>query len=314
MDCDRAQEFYSDYLERALDRPSAAALEAHLATCPPCREDVEALRATFAALDAVPEVEPPRDGVYRVIARLQDVRAEEVEAQRPAAPAFLHWLRSLSPARVALGTGLATLIVAGYMVVPGMGDHVRNTFFGTPGSVVVSPAPVERPSLTVNYTQSLTGGREPALQVLPKAEMTDARLQISSGGMNLNWNVPEKIGPDRPILVPLQNLIAQSGTLRVTLTSPLLGQEYHYLVALPSGTPVGTRVDLVIEPQPLGQALQRLTPFLDKPVIVDGVAEGTVQVGVEGGTVLGCLQEMVRPLGARVMTEDGAYRVVPAAP
>ena len=41
MKCDRAQEFFSDYLERTLDRPMAAALESHLHDCSACREDLE---------------------------------------------------------------------------------------------------------------------------------------------------------------------------------------------------------------------------------------------------------------------------------
>src|SRR5579872_2686555 len=109
MHCDRAQEFFSDYLERTLDRPMTVALEAHLAGCGHCREDIEALQSTFLALDAVPEVEPPVDGAWQVLARLRQERVERFERERRA-PSFLDWLRSLNPLSVGMGASLATLV------------------------------------------------------------------------------------------------------------------------------------------------------------------------------------------------------------
>jgi predicted anti-sigma-YlaC factor YlaD len=47
MQCDRAEEFFSDYMERTLDRPMTVALEAHLAACGRCRGDIEALWRRF---------------------------------------------------------------------------------------------------------------------------------------------------------------------------------------------------------------------------------------------------------------------------
>ena len=71
MQCDRAPEFFSDYLERTLDRPMTVALEAHLGGCGPCRDEIETLQATFMALDALPEVEPPVNGAWEVMRRLR---------------------------------------------------------------------------------------------------------------------------------------------------------------------------------------------------------------------------------------------------
>src|SRR5687767_11572909 len=130
MQCDRAQEFFSDYLERTLDRPMTVALEAHLAGCAGCREDIEALQATFYALESVPEVEPPRDGAWQVMAQIRKVRAEQWEAERRQAPGFLEWLRSLNPLSAAMGASLATLVIGGSLMATGLVPHMQFGFGG----------------------------------------------------------------------------------------------------------------------------------------------------------------------------------------
>src|SRR5438045_407873 len=113
MQCERAQEFFSDYLERTLDRPMTVALESHLGNCARCREEVEVLQETLLALDAVPEVEPPWDGAWQVIRHIRAADAERLEARRPWSITFGQWLRTLNPASAAMGAGLATLIIGG---------------------------------------------------------------------------------------------------------------------------------------------------------------------------------------------------------
>ena len=44
MKCDKAQEFFSDYIENALDQPMVVALETHLNGCEACSADVSSLR------------------------------------------------------------------------------------------------------------------------------------------------------------------------------------------------------------------------------------------------------------------------------
>ncbi|MCH8346450.1 MAG: zf-HC2 domain-containing protein, partial [Chloroflexi bacterium] len=50
----------SAYIDGELDASAAERLESHLAECGRCRQEMEQLRATIAALQELPAVEPPR--------------------------------------------------------------------------------------------------------------------------------------------------------------------------------------------------------------------------------------------------------------
>src|SRR5689334_7077850 len=117
MHCERAQESFSDYIEGSLDRRSTLAMEAHLAACRHCMSDVDGLRQTWVDLSAVPVTPPPPGLAEQTIAaiRREHDRARDVTVSRPS---MMDWLRSLTPARAAFATGLATLIVAGAFIAP----------------------------------------------------------------------------------------------------------------------------------------------------------------------------------------------------
>ncbi len=59
MHCQQANEFFSDYIERALDPAMTVSVDNHLAACPACREEMVALRLVWTQLDQVAYVEPP---------------------------------------------------------------------------------------------------------------------------------------------------------------------------------------------------------------------------------------------------------------
>src|SRR5438067_2379793 len=117
MNCERARESFSDYVEGSLDRRSTLAFEAHLSDCRGCASDVAALRQTWTDLGSLPVATPPPGLAEQTIAAIlrEHHRARDGAATRPS---LLGWLRSLSPARAAFATGLATLIVAGAIFVP----------------------------------------------------------------------------------------------------------------------------------------------------------------------------------------------------
>jgi hypothetical protein len=97
MKCEHAQEFFSEYVEKTLDKPSGVALEAHLTACAACRRDLEGLRQTWGALNATPAVEPPKDLAWRVMVQLQQERLERLEAERKRTNPFVGWLQALTP-------------------------------------------------------------------------------------------------------------------------------------------------------------------------------------------------------------------------
>lgn len=61
--CVELVELLTDYLEGVLPPDEVAAVEAHLAKCPPCVHYLDQMRATIAALGSVP-VETLSDEAY----------------------------------------------------------------------------------------------------------------------------------------------------------------------------------------------------------------------------------------------------------
>jgi anti-sigma factor RsiW len=111
MQCNRAQEQFSDYVEGALSPAMRQVLEQHLGVCAPCRNDVEEFARVFALLEeGLPEVEPPpgfRSAVLNTISR------------QPAPETLLTRLRSiLTPVgatrsrRAAFGAAAAAIAIA----------------------------------------------------------------------------------------------------------------------------------------------------------------------------------------------------------
>src|SRR5260370_25601403 len=110
MKCDKAQEFFSDYIENTLDRPMTVALETHLSGCEVCSADVADLRSMWTVLDKVPQVEPPADFVWRTTTRLQNELLNRREAER-ARP--MPWWKRLTPAQTFSYVGIAALLLIG---------------------------------------------------------------------------------------------------------------------------------------------------------------------------------------------------------
>jgi hypothetical protein len=58
-DCLALRERFSDYLDSEMSTPDARRLEEHVASCPPCREALDALRRTIEEVRAHGRLEPP---------------------------------------------------------------------------------------------------------------------------------------------------------------------------------------------------------------------------------------------------------------
>jgi hypothetical protein len=108
MDCQRAEELFSDHLEGSLHQILGAELERHLASCESCRELRETLAEVVAALRSAPELEAP-SGLAERVARAALVRRRPVEI-RPAL-VLPHWLNAAAAgfALIALGATLAVV-------------------------------------------------------------------------------------------------------------------------------------------------------------------------------------------------------------
>lgn len=316
MHCDRAEEFFSDYLERTLDRPMTVALEAHLAGCVPCRDEVETLQATFMALERVPEVEPPADGAWDVMRRLRAVRAEQIEAERRKAPAFLEWLRSLNPLSVGMGASLATLVIGGTLLFTGV-NHQRWGFdvpFGRKAQSTATLTP-DTPALQVSLGQVTATGQQVNIQFNPAIDLPDAQVHLVGASLPLDWRAKGDLGRGRWVSLPPVELPRTSAaeSVRLVVDCPKLGKSYRYLVVVPLGQRKSDPVTLFATGIPLEDGLRRLAPYLSRPVVVDGAGDGMVNLQFGDVKAAQCLEELASQSGAALRAEGGSYRLVPGA-
>jgi anti-sigma factor RsiW len=70
--CVELVELLTDYLEDALPPDEAAAVEAHLATCPPCQVHLAQLQATIDALGSIPKQTLPEAAYDALLSAFRD--------------------------------------------------------------------------------------------------------------------------------------------------------------------------------------------------------------------------------------------------
>jgi hypothetical protein len=112
MDCARSQELLSDHLEGSLHAILRSELDAHLAGCVECRSLREAIGDVVEALHAIPELEPPRGLVDRIVEATR-------RAPRPAArqvvvrPALVipAWVQAAAAGFAMVALGVLLLVV-----------------------------------------------------------------------------------------------------------------------------------------------------------------------------------------------------------
>jgi Putative zinc-finger len=140
MKCEHAKDFFSEYIEQSLDKPTGVALEAHLTACGACQRELDGLRQTWGALNATPAVEPPADLAWRVMCRLQEEKLQRLEAEqtRKAKNPFLGWLQALTPGAAFGYATLTALLIIG-MLFPLRSALQGGVIFG-PGIGTPRPA------------------------------------------------------------------------------------------------------------------------------------------------------------------------------
>lgn len=115
MQCDHAQEFFSEYIAGDLDRALEVTLENHLSRCAACTESVTDLRRLWGTLDEMPRVEPPV-GLHSQL--MERIFTEQAVAER-AAPARMRvpaW-RGLFQARALAYAAALIILLLGAEIV-----------------------------------------------------------------------------------------------------------------------------------------------------------------------------------------------------
>ena len=143
MNCEKARELFSDYLEGRADHAVAALVRGHLDQCHACTGEIEALKRTWGMLDMLPLVESPVDFRHNVVMRCARLQHEQSKSKQPRF--LVNWdafLGRLAPARaIAIACMGALLAVLLLWVPPSTFEHVASIF--APTATVVNP--VEQP-------------------------------------------------------------------------------------------------------------------------------------------------------------------------
>jgi hypothetical protein len=95
MTCEKIQERFADYLTGDLDEAGRADVQAHIAGCPACREDLENLTLVWAKLGVLPEEQPGSAVRGRFYAMLEDYKKAQ---PAPARARWTDWFTFRRPA------------------------------------------------------------------------------------------------------------------------------------------------------------------------------------------------------------------------
>ena len=106
MECLRAKELLSDYLDGILDTQSAAPLETHLAGCTRCRRQLDALKALVSELNRLDPVKPPHDFIDQIHERLEPRSRRDTIVKKLFFP-----LRIKLPLELAAAAAMVVLII-----------------------------------------------------------------------------------------------------------------------------------------------------------------------------------------------------------
>ena len=90
MTCSEVRELLSALVDEAVSVAERRAIEAHLATCAECRQELAELRETVSLLKRLPPVHAPAGFVDRVVET----------AYRPSWPKVINASRSFAPPRI----------------------------------------------------------------------------------------------------------------------------------------------------------------------------------------------------------------------
>ncbi len=120
MDCEEARELYVADLTG--DRPRPDEVDRHLATCSACRRELQALAATWAALDVLPQIEPDPRIVRKLRRRVRWEVAREtlVSLERWQQAALVGVVGFAVSVLFALAIPYETMVAACREVVPAL--------------------------------------------------------------------------------------------------------------------------------------------------------------------------------------------------
>ena len=161
------QEMLPDLLHRALSDSERRRVEAHVATCESCREDLDVLRTVKSAAIFAPSID-----VASVVRQIPPYRTIVPATERPATTRMVSWLVAASLALVALGGGSILLQSNGP-------TSVRRVIQQSPNQIATTPEPT-KPTQAESLVKIVDPVAAPHSHALALAADADG---LSDGGL-----------------------------------------------------------------------------------------------------------------------------------
>ncbi len=169
MNCKQACEQLSEYIDGELDEQSKRTLEGHLAGCEACRDELEGLRRTVAAVKSLPTVPAPEELSSRILA--------SIPARAKVRPLRLRMLRALAA---------AAIVVLAFGIV----RQVRRMPMRNDAPVPAAPAPADSAARDAEKSEAPEG----ALAEDPKLKKKSISLKDETAKLTEAEDAP----PGRP--------------------------------------------------------------------------------------------------------------------
>lgn len=178
MQCQQANEFFSDYIERNLDSALTVSVDNHLVACASCREEVEGLRILWTELVRMPVIEAPvalHASIMSVLdAHLAEINRETIVSRVPS----FNWDLSqlFRPRTLAYAAVLMVFVLGGLKVMgtqAGLGWLIHSSYRP---SVVAMPLAITATRSQWSANSDGSGTLTIVLQTLPLKEGPVATL------------------------------------------------------------------------------------------------------------------------------------------
>lgn len=247
MQCQFAQELFSDSISDALDRAQKVSLDNHLSVCPDCREQVAGLRRVWTSLETLPVVEPPKFFHENIMDRIAIEAAKEQEAKQASKSAGFDWHSLFRVRSLAAVMALVVLLLGGVEAV-----QTQRGSLGPLGAIAqgisslfAKPAPREAPALLSLQTAKAAwvpggenGGGSLTITLRANPLGNGARNEINFQVMQAGNPAPLASGvvtstADKAAAIALPNPPAPD-SISVTLTAPNTSRTATQTIALPA--------------------------------------------------------------------------------
>ena len=204
MNCQRVQYNFIDYQDGSLPADEAAAVRAHLTSCPVCQREWSALQEISRRLDALPAAEEPSPRLREQFYAMLETHQREADAPSPFAIArgrLDRFFSALLPAQPALQFALAVVLLAGGLCV---GRH----FLAAP-TAMPAPDDTAKADLAALRAQVNSMGQLVTYSLLQQ-QSTSERLKSVLKTMDLK-------SPDRKVLTDLVGSLVFDPSINVRL-------------------------------------------------------------------------------------------------